>query len=79
MRAEQPVEPTTVAGATTIAKPYVTYTLIVINLLVFAYQYSAGINAVAERWGMWPVGIVTGDQWYRLLTSAFLQIGRAHV
>ena len=79
MRAEQPVEPTTVAGATTIAKPYVTYTLIVINLLVFAYQYSVGINAVAERWGMWPVGIVTGDQWYRLLTSAFLHGSFLHI
>ena len=79
MRAEQPVEPTTVAGAPTIAKPYVTYTLIVINLLVFAYQYSVGINAVAERWGMWPVGIVTGDQWYRLLTSAFLHGSFLHI
>ena len=65
MRAEQPVEPTTVAGATTIAKPYVTYTLIVINLLVFAYQYS--------------VGIVTGDEWYRLLTSAFLHGSFLHI
>ncbi|MED6331660.1 MAG: rhomboid family intramembrane serine protease, partial [Actinomycetota bacterium] len=61
------------------AKPYVTYTLIVINLLVFAYQYSVGINAVAERWGMWSVGIVTGDQWYRLLTSAFLHGSFLHI
>ena len=73
------MQPTTVAGATTIAKPYVTYTLIVINLLVFAYQYSVGINAVAERWGMWPVGIVTGDEWYRLLTSAFLHGSFLHI
>ncbi|MBL6835199.1 MAG: rhomboid family intramembrane serine protease [Candidatus Nanopelagicales bacterium] len=79
MRTEQPVQPTTVAGATAIAKPYVTYTLIVINLLVFAYQYSVGINAVAERWGMWPVGIVTGDEWYRLLTSAFLHGSFLHI
>ena len=51
MRAEEPVKPTTVAGATTIAKPYVTYTLIVINLLVFAvlYALSALSGAPVQR------------------------------
>jgi len=79
MRTERPVQPTTVAGATAILKPYVTYTLIVINVLVFAYQYSVGVNAVAEQFGMWPVGIVVGDEWYRLITSAFLHGSFLHI
>lgn len=71
--------PTTVAGAQPILKPYVTYTLIVINVIVFAAQYSVGINAMAEEFGMWPVGIAIGDQWYRLLTSAFLHGSFLHI
>jgi membrane associated rhomboid family serine protease len=79
MRAENVVQPTTVAGATFILKPYVTYTLIAINVAIFLVQYSVGINAVAERFGMWPVGIAAGDQWYRLITSAFLHGSFLHI
>lgn len=76
---KQTARPTTVAGATLIAKPYVTYTLIVINVLVFAAQYAVGVNALAEEFGMWPVGIAVGDQWYRLITSAFLHGSFLHI
>ena len=79
VRAEQPVQPVTVAGATAILKPYVTYTLIVINVIVFAIQYTAGINAVAAEFGMWPVGIAAGGEWYRLLSSAFLHGSFLHI
>jgi len=72
MQAERPPQPTTVAGAVAILKPYVTYTLIVINVIVFVLQYSAGINAVAQEFAMWPRAIGLGEQWYRLFTSAFL-------
>jgi membrane associated rhomboid family serine protease len=79
VRAEQPVQPVTVAGATAILKPYVTYTLIVINVVVFAIQYMGGINEVAAEFGMWPVGIAAGGEWYRLISSAFLHGSFLHI
>jgi len=79
MRAEQPVEPTTVAGATTIAKPYVTYTLIVINVLLFATQRVVGGDVLVLEFAMWPRAIGVGDQWYRLVSSAFLHGDVLHI
>ena len=76
---EKPVRPSTIAGARLTGRPTVTYTLIGVNVVVFLAQYSMGINAIAERFGMWPVGIALFGEWYRLLTSAFLHGSFLHI
>ncbi len=79
VRAEQPAQPVTVAGATAILKPYVTYSLIAVNVLAFAIQLLVGINEVAREFGMSPVAIGWGEQWYRLATSMFLHGDFLHI
>jgi membrane associated rhomboid family serine protease len=71
--------PVTVAGGSIITKPRVTYALIAINLVVFGLQYLVGINDLAEEFGMWPVGIAVGGEWWRLITSAFLHGSFLHI
>ena len=70
---------TTVAGGTPITRPVVTYTLIGINVAVFLLQFTVGINAVAGDWGMWPVGVAIGGEWWRLVTAAFLHGSFLHI
>lgn len=72
-------QPTTVAGARLIDRPLVTYTLIAVNLAVFGLQLLVGINDLAVDFGMWPFGIAIDEQWWRLLTSAFLHGSFLHV
>jgi len=71
--------PKTVAGGDLITKPRVTYSLIVINLVIFAAQYLQGIQSLAIDYGMWPVGIAVDAEWWRLFTSAFLHGSFLHI
>jgi membrane associated rhomboid family serine protease len=71
--------PRTVAGGSLITKPYVTYTLIGINLAVFAAQLLVGIDVVAKELGMWPIGVAIGGEWWRLATAAFLHGSLLHI
>ena len=70
---------TTPAGGTPIARPTVTYALIGVTVAVFLLQLAVGINAVAGDWGMWPVGVAIGGEWWRLVTSAFLHGSFLHI
>lgn len=70
---------TTPAGGTPIGKPVVTYTLIGLTAAIFLLQFALGINEVASDWGMWPVGISVGGEWWRLLTAAFLHGSLLHI
>jgi membrane associated rhomboid family serine protease len=70
---------TTVAGGTPITRPVVTYGLIGFTVAIFLLQLVAGINAVAGDWGMWPVGIAIGGEWWRLVTAAFLHGSFLHI
>ncbi len=70
---------TTPAGGTPISRPTVTYSLIGINVAIFLVQFAVGINAVAADWGMWPVGVAIGGEWWRLLTAAFLHGSFLHI
>ena len=69
----------TPAGGTPITRPTVTYGLIGITVAVFLLQLVAGINQVAGDWGMWPVGVAVGGEWWRLVTSAFLHGSFLHI
>lgn len=60
-------------------KPTVTYALIGINAVVFALQMLIGVDQVAGDWGMWPIGIGLGNEWWRLLTAAFLHGSFLHI
>lgn len=77
--AAQTRQATTIAGGALIGRPMVTYTLIGINLAVFLVQFTVGINAVAGDYGMWPVGIAVGGEWWRLVTAAFLHGSFLHI
>lgn len=70
---------TTPAGGTPIGKPLVTYSIIGITAAIFLLQFLNGINEVANQWGMWPVGIAIGGEWWRLLTAAFLHGSFLHI
>jgi membrane associated rhomboid family serine protease len=72
-------QPVTVAGATHIDRPVVTYTLIGVTVAVFLVQLLQGIDTMAEQWGMWPIGVALGDEWWRLITSAFLHGSFLHI
>lgn len=70
---------TTPAGGTPIGRPLVTYILIGITAGIFLLQFTVGIDEVASSWGMWPVGISVGGEWWRLLTAAFLHGSFLHI
>jgi len=59
-------------GAQTISKPYVTFALIGINVAVFGLELLGGVDAIANSWGMWPIGVALNDEYYRLFTAMFL-------
>ncbi len=64
-------------------KPYLTYALIAINVLVFILMYILGHgsedNETLINFGAnYPLLIKNGE-YYRLITSAFLHIGTAHL
>ncbi|WP_113702099.1 rhomboid family intramembrane serine protease [Nonomuraea lactucae] len=64
-------------GGSPVRAPYVTWTLLVVNVLVFGGQYLTGGRLTAEL-AMWPTGVALGDH-YRLLTAAVVHDGAFHI
>lgn len=62
-------------------KPYVSYTFIVINILVFLYEAILGpeINNFILTYGSIPVEITSGEDYFTLFTSMFLHGGWMHL
>jgi membrane associated rhomboid family serine protease len=79
VHAAAPPAPRTVAGGSIISKPFVTYALIGVNVVIFLLQMTTGINTVARQFGMWPIGIAIGDEWWRFAASAFLHGSWIHI
>ncbi len=70
---------TTVAGGSPIAKPVVTYSLIGINIALYALQTIVPNDAVTNNWSMWPAGIAYYGEWWRLMSGAFLHGSIMHI
>jgi len=66
-------------GGVAISRPYVTLTLIGINVVVFGWEFLAGVDTVASNWGMWPVGVALDNEYYRLFTATFLHENLLHI
>ncbi len=60
------------------AKPIFSYTFIVLNVLMFLYQFSIPGNLVCE-WGSIPYEIVHGKDYFTLMTSMFMHGGWMHL
>ncbi|MEU6713870.1 rhomboid family intramembrane serine protease [Nonomuraea sp. NPDC046802] len=65
-------------GGGVVRTTYVTWTLLVVNVLVFGAQYLVG-NSVTLELAMWPNGVAMLDQYYRLISAAFVHGGLLHI
>jgi membrane associated rhomboid family serine protease len=72
-------QPKTQFGGTlrTGAAPVVTWTLIGLNVAAFILQMASG--QLEAEFALWPNGVAHYDQWYRMVTSAFLHGGGLHL
>lgn len=59
--------------------PYITWALIIINILAFLYQISADHVTVIKRYGFYPILFLANEQQYRLVTSMFLHGDLLHL
>ncbi|MEO3793132.1 rhomboid family intramembrane serine protease [Nonomuraea sp. B10E15] len=64
-------------GGGIVRTPIVTYTILVINVLVFGAQYLT--DTVTRQLAMWPAGVALLDEYHRLLTAAFVHSGVFHI
>ncbi len=65
-------------------KPYITYSLIAINVLIFILMYILGsgsenISTLIKFGALSKAYIIMNSEFYRLFTSAFLHIGLIHL
>lgn len=63
-------------------RPYLTYALIALNILIWLWQEAAGGSEQTEvllRMGAMNPLLVLNGEWYRLLTAVFLHIGPLHL
>lgn len=58
--------------------PILTYSLIAVNVLMFVLQMASKQQLTTDL-TLWPRAIALGDQYYRLITSAFLHYGLMHL
>ncbi|MET7333409.1 rhomboid family intramembrane serine protease [Nonomuraea sp. NPDC005650] len=65
-------------GGSVVRTPIVTYTILVINVLVFGAQYLTGERVTAEL-AMWPGRVAVFDEYYRLISAAFVHGGLFHI
>ncbi|UBU13578.1 rhomboid family intramembrane serine protease [Nonomuraea gerenzanensis] len=65
-------------GGSVVRTPYVTYALLVANVVIFGAQYLIGDRITGEL-AMWPAGVAVYGEYYRLITAAFVHGGIFHI
>jgi len=73
-------------GATGVPRPYVTYGIIALCVVIFLASVLGGgtisfslSNAAAVKWGALVPSLVHAGEWWRLLTSGFLHANLLHI
>ncbi|MFG1947316.1 rhomboid family intramembrane serine protease [Nonomuraea sp. NPDC048826] len=64
-------------GGSVVRTPYVTWTILVVNVVVFAAGYL--VPNVDRYLGMNSVMVAFGDEYYRMITAAFVHGGPFHI
>ncbi len=59
--------------------PYVSITLIVINVLVFFMEATGDYDAIIRRYGLLPLDLMQGRNLHTIFTSMFLHAGLLHL
>lgn len=70
-------QPVTAFGGRPVSRPLVTYVLIALNVVAFVFQKAS--DEVYRQFVLWPIGIAYDDQFYRLVTAAFLHSSITHI
>ncbi|WP_082309857.1 rhomboid family intramembrane serine protease [Nonomuraea sp. SBT364] len=65
-------------GGAVVRTPYVTWTLLAVNVLVFGAQFLTG-TTVTSMLGMHPGVVIVNGDYYRLLSAAFVHDGPFHI
>ncbi|MEV4581773.1 rhomboid family intramembrane serine protease [Nonomuraea jabiensis] len=65
-------------GGSVVRTPIVTYTILVLNVLVFGAQYLTGERVTAEL-EMFPARVAVLGEYYRLISAAFVHSGLFHI
>ncbi|WP_327108025.1 rhomboid family intramembrane serine protease [Nonomuraea glycinis] len=65
-------------GGSVVTTPVVTWALLAINVVVFGAQQLPDLD-VTERLAMWPAGVAVLDEYYRLISAAFVHGGVFHI
>ncbi|MEU8103946.1 rhomboid family intramembrane serine protease [Nonomuraea muscovyensis] len=64
-------------GGSVVGTPYVTWTLLAINVLVFGAEFLIG-DRVTRELAMWPAGVALGE-YHRLVTAAVVHSSVFHI
>ncbi len=71
------------AAAGGVRRAPVTLALVLLNLGVFAWEVYRGgsqdLRTLLRMGALWPHAVLTGGQWYRLVTALFLHFGPVHL
>ena len=58
--------------------PFVTLSLIVVNVVVFVFELAGG-NAFVLKWAAIPANITSGHQWITIFTAMFMHASWSHI
>ncbi len=73
------VSPLTVAGGKHVGTAWVTWTIVAVCVVIYLGESIIGIAPSAVAYGMVPLAIAIDDQWWRLITAAFLHGSLLHI